>query len=98
MNKLKWFSGGDDRGKQAEQIITDLLTDLSTNNGNNTLKVTLQAYLEELKQKRSSVPFILSRMNLDLSKAIKNDEQPLSDNQSKKLKELTSISNIRYGY
>lgn len=58
----------------------------------------LENYLEELKQKGASVPLIISRMNLDISKAIRNDGVTLSDYQSKKLKELTSISNIRYGY
>ena len=98
MDKLKWFSGGNERGKQAENIITDLLDDLKTNLGNVTLQKVLENYLEELKQKSASVPMILSRMNLDISKAIRNDGVTLSDDQSKKLKELISISTIRYGY
>ncbi|CAD5897717.1 bacteriocin immunity protein [Listeria monocytogenes] len=98
MGKLKWFSGGNERSSQAENIITDLLDDLKTDLGNESLKKVLENYLEELKQKGASVPLILSRMNLDISKAIRNDGVTLSDYQSKKLKELTSISNIRYGY
>ncbi|WP_207695625.1 hypothetical protein DOK67_0002243 [Enterococcus sp. DIV0212c] len=97
MDKLKWFSGGNERGKQAENIITDLLDDLKTGTDNESLQKVLENYLEELKQKSASVPMILSRMNLDISKAIRNDGVALSDHQSKKLKELTSISNIRYG-
>ncbi|PLS39378.1 hypothetical protein CYV26_04030 [Carnobacterium maltaromaticum] len=98
MSKLKWFSGGKERSNQAENIITDLLDDLKTDLGNESLKKVLENYLEELKQKGASVPLILSRMNLDISKATRNDGVTLSDYQSKKLKELTSISNIRYGY
>ena len=98
MGKLKWFSGGKERSNQAENIITDLLDDLKTDLGNESLKKVLENYLEELKQKGASVPLILSRMNLDISKAIRNDGVTLSDYQSKKLKDLTSISNIRYGY
>lgn len=98
MGKLKWFSGGKERSNQAEIIITDLLDDLKTDLDNESLKKVLENYLEELKQKGASVPLILSRMNLDISKAIRNDGVTLSDYQSKKLKELTSISNIRYGY
>ena len=98
MGKLKWFSGGNERSSQAEIIITDLLDDLKTDLDNESLKKVLENYLEELKQKSASVPLILSRMNLDISKAIRNDGVTLSDYQSKKLKELTSISNIRYGY
>ncbi len=98
MGKLNWFSGGKERSNQAENIITDLLDDLKTDLDNESLKKVLENYLKELKQKGASVPLILSRMNLDISKAIRNDGVTLSDYQSKKLKELTSISNIRYGY
>lgn len=98
MDKLKWFAGGDERGKQAENIITDLLDDLKRDLDNETLQKTLENYLEELEQKGASVPLILSRMNLDISKAIRNDGVNLSDYQSKKLNELISITNIRYGY
>ncbi|MBC9810731.1 bacteriocin immunity protein [Carnobacterium maltaromaticum] len=97
MGNLKWFSGGNERGKQAENIITNLLNDLKTNSGNESLQKVLATCLEELKQKSASISLILSRMNLDISKAIRNDGGALSDDQSKKLKELTSISNIRYG-
>lgn len=98
MSKLKWFSGGNERAKQAENIMTNLLDDLKTDLGNESLQKVLENYLEELKQKSASVPMILSRMNLDISKAIRNDRAALSDYQSKKLKELTSVSNIRYKY
>ena len=98
MGKLKWFSGGKERSNQAENIITDLLDDLKTNLANESLQNVLENYFEELEQKGASIPMILSRMNLDISKAIRNDGVTLSDYQSKKLKELTSISNIRHGY
>lgn len=98
MWKLKWFSGGNDRKKQAESIIIDLLNDLKIDLGNELLFKVLNNYLKELKQKNTSVPSILSRMNLDISKAIRNDVVKLTDYQSKKLKELTSLSNSRYGY
>lgn len=98
MGKLNWFSGGNERGKQAESIITDLLNDLKTDCANELLQKVLEDYLEELEEKRTSVPFILSRMNLAISNAVRNDGGSLSDSQSKKIKELTAISTIRYGY
>ena len=98
MGKTKWYSGGNERAKQAANIITDLLDDLKTNLENESLQNVLENYFEELEQKGASIPMILSRMNLDISNAIRNDGVTLSDYQSKKLKELTSISNIRYGY
>lgn len=98
MGKLKWFSGGNERSKQAEDIIADLLDNLKTAAGNEALEKVLEKYLEELKQKDASVPLILSRMNLDISKAIRNDGLTLSIAQENKLKELMAIANIRYGY
>ncbi|MDH5039552.1 bacteriocin immunity protein [Enterococcus faecalis] len=98
MVSLKWYSGGDEREKKAEKIIIDLLNDLENDLGNESLQQVLNSYLEELRKGGASVPLILSRMNLDISKAIRNDGRELTASQSSKLKELTSISNIRYGY
>ncbi|WP_277902623.1 bacteriocin immunity protein [Enterococcus lactis] len=79
-------------------IITELLDDLETDLGNDSLRMILHTYLGNLKNEGTSVPLILSRMNLEISNAIKKDGVSLNAKQSKKLKELMSISNIRYGY
>ena len=73
MSNLKWFSGGDDRSKRAEIIITELLDDLETDLGNDSLRMVLHTYLGNLKNEGTSVPLILSRMNLEISNAIKKD-------------------------
>lgn len=98
MDKLKWFSGGDDRRKKAEVIIRELLNDLETDFGNEALKKVLHSYLKTLKSEGTSVPLILSRMNLEISSALKKDGLPLTETQSNQLKKLSSLSNIRYGY
>ncbi|EOH91047.1 bacteriocin immunity protein [Enterococcus pallens] len=95
---MKWFSGGKDRGEQAVTIITELLNELANDSDNKFLQQILGTYKEELTKKESSVPFILSRMNLDISNALKEDGVALSAGQSSKLKKLSSLSNIRYGY
>ncbi|STY85495.1 Enterocin A Immunity [Listeria grayi] len=98
MKKVKWFSGGNERSNQAIIIITELLNDLNTNSKSRLLQEVLNNYKEELEKKGSSVPLILSRMNLEISNAIRKEGLVLSDSQSTKLKKLTSLSNIRYGY
>ncbi|ENZ5597950.1 bacteriocin immunity protein [Enterococcus hirae] len=98
MSNLKWYSGGDDRRKRAEAIITELLEDLELDFGNESLQEVLRSYLRKFKNEGTSIPLVLSRMNLEISNAIRKDGVSLNENQSKKLKELTSISNIRYGY
>lgn len=98
MENLKWYSGGSDRKKKAMATITDLLNDLKMDLGNESLQNVLENYLEELEQANAAVPIILGRMNIDISTAIRKDGVTLSEIQSKKLKELISISYIKYGY
>lgn len=97
MSKVNWFSGGVERSNRAVQIIDELLKSGEII-PNSQLELTLKNYRIELQQKASSVPFILSRMNLDISKSLRSDQNHLSEEQSNKLKSLASLSNIRYGY
>ena len=89
MSKVKWFSGGVERGNQAVQIINELLNDDKIIS-DSPLEITLKKYRIELQQKESSIPFILSRMNLDISKILRSDPNQLSKEQTNKLKILTS--------
>ncbi|EAA0043348.1 TPA: bacteriocin immunity protein [Listeria monocytogenes] len=98
MKKVKWYSGGDERGEKAIGLILELLKELNTNSDSQLLQEVLNKYKEELENKGSSVPLVLSRMNLAISHAIRKNGVILSDTQSTILKELTSLSSIRYGY
>ena len=86
MSTIKWFSGGNERGDQAVNIINVLL-DYKELSQNSQLRKTLLEYKVELQKKESSVPFILSRMNLDISKALRNDGVYLNEEQKKYLKQ-----------
>lgn len=98
MSQIKWFSGGTDRAEQAIKLIDTVMNELENELNCAELKRVLIEYRSELDKKETSVPFILSRMNLDLSKAVRNDGVVLPSEISDKLKELSSLSNIRYGY
>lgn len=97
MSELKWFSGGKERGDQAIIIITDLLNELNNDPKNQALQKVLSNYQDELTRKEAAVPLILSRMNIDISSAMRKDGADLPQPQADKLKELTALSNIRYG-
>lgn len=97
MSNLKWFSGGKERSQQANILITELLNELSDDSRSEALKKVLSSYKQELNS-GVSVPLILSRMNLDISNAVRKDGVALSAAQAEKLKELTALSSIRYGY
>lgn len=98
MIKLKWFSGGNDRADQAITIITELLTDLNGASKSEPLQRLLKDYKNELELKESSVPYILSRMNIAISNVTLKNSIVLSKDQSEKINHLTKLSNIRYGY
>ncbi|ASN62439.1 bacteriocin immunity protein [Latilactobacillus sakei] len=98
MKILKWYSGGKDRGERANDIIGQLLLDLNHDPKNEHLEAILINYQNEIKRKESSVPFILSRMNISIANTIRRDRLILTDFQEDKLKLLTALSNIRYGY
>ncbi|MFR3683686.1 MAG: bacteriocin immunity protein [Enterococcus sp.] len=98
MSKLKWFSGGKERSDQALALINELLKELDKNPNSQALQKLLVNYQNELRKKERSVPFILSQMNIEISNLLKKETISLSDSQSNNLKQLMTLSNIRYGY
>lgn len=98
MPKIPWFAGGKERSDQAQAIISELLKDLANDPNCQALTKVLLTSQTELRKKESSVPFILSRMNLEISRSLKKEALNLTDEQSHKLKQLADLSSIRYGY
>lgn len=52
----------------------------------------------KLNKQQTSVPFLLSQLNIEMAKAIQHDSSELSLKQKDIIKKITSLSNIRYGY
>ena len=99
MNKLKWFSGGNERAEQAIQLIDELLRDLDDSSSHSDrLRTVVRNNKEALIHKQAAVPFILSRMNLEISNALLQNNILLTKQQSDKFEQLSSLANIRYGY
>lgn len=71
MSILKWYAGGQDRAEQAISILTELVADLNHSQQKMPLQQVLSDYIEAFRKKELAVPFILSRMNLDISSALK---------------------------
>ena len=92
---IKWFSGGSDRAQAAISIINNVLNDTPEDNA---LRKVLIAYKDELEKQESSVPYILSRMNIALSNVVTKNHIILSKSQADKLSELIKLSYISYGY
>ena len=98
MTPLKWFAGGSERRCEAMTIINHLLEDIKDAPQLTLLKNQLVIYKRRLKDDGTSTPFILSQMNVDISRVLIDNKLILSENQSEQIKKLRELSAIRYGY
>ena len=98
MTPLKWFAGGSERRCEAMTIIDHLLEDIKAAPQLTPLKNQLVIYQRRLKDNGTSTPFILSQMNVDVSRVLIDNKLILSENQAEQIKKLRELSVIRYGY
>ena len=98
MTPLKWFAGGSERRCEAMTIIDHLLEDIKATPQLTPLKNQLVIYKNRLKDDGTSTPFILSQMNVDISRVLIDNKLTLSKSQAEQIKKLRELSSIRYGY
>ena len=98
MTTLKWFAGGSERRCEAMTIIDYLVEDIKEVSQLTLLKNQLVIYKRRLKNDGTSTPFILSQMNVDISRVLIENKLTLSESQAEQIKKLRELSAIRYGY
>ena len=98
MTPLKWFAGGSERRCEAMTIIDNLLEGINNTPQLAPLKNQLVSYKRRLKNDGTSTPFILSQMNVDISRVLIDNKLTLSKSQAEQIKKLRELSAIRYGY
>ena len=98
MTTLKWFAGGSERRCEAMTIIDYLVEDIKEVSQLTLLKNKLVIYKRRLKNDGTSTPFILSQMNVDISRVLIDNKLTLSESQAEQIKKLRELSAIRYGY
>ena len=98
MTPLKWFAGGRERRCEAMTIIDHLLEGINNTPQLAPLKNLLVSYKRRLEDDGTSTPFILSQMNVDISRMLIDNKLTLSKSQAEKIKKLRELSAIRYGY
>lgn len=98
MTPLKWFAGGSERRCEALAIIDHLLEDIKDAPQLTLLKNQVVIYKRRLKDDGTSTPFILSQMNVDVSRVLIDNKLILSESQAEQIKKLRELSAIRYGY
>ena len=98
MTPLKWFAGGSERRCEAMTIIDHLLEDIKAAPQLVPLKNQLVIYKKRLEDDGTSTPFILSQMNVDISRVLIDNKLGLSESQAEQIKKLRELSAIRYGY
>ena len=79
-------------------IIDYLLEDIKDAPQLTPLKNQLVIYKRRLKDDGTSTPFILSQMNVDVSRVLIDNKISLSESQAEQIKKLRELSAIRYGY
>ena len=87
-----------ERRCEAMTIIDHLLEDIKAAPQLAPLKNQLVIYKKRLKDDGTSTPFILSQMNVDISRVLIDNKLGLSESQAKQIKKLRELSAIRYGY
>lgn len=95
---MKWFAGGSERSVKALELIQNLQNSIEGNSEQKEISQLFQRYQSELESNAPSVPFILSRMNVELFEVLTKHKINLSSEQLGLLKELQKLSQIRYGY
>ena len=95
MTPLKWFAGGSERRCEAMTIIDHLLEDIKAAPQLAPLKNQLVIYKKRLEDDGTSTPFILSQMNVDISRVLIDNKLDLSESQAKQIKKLRELSVIR---
>ena len=98
MTPLKWFAGGSERRCEAMTIIDHLLEDIKDTPQLTPLINQLMIYQRRLKDDGTSTPFILSQMNVDISRVLIDNKLMLSESQADQIKKLRELYAIRYGY
>ena len=98
MTPLKWFAGGSERRCEAMTIIEHLLEDIKDTHQLIPLKSQLVIYKRRLEDDGTSTPFILSQMNVDISRALIDNKLILTESQAEQIKKLRGLSAIRYSY
>ena len=98
MTPLKWFAGGSERRCEAMTIIAYLVEDIKDAPQLTPLKNQLVSYKRRLEDDETSTPFILSQMNVDISRVLIDNKLTLSESQAEQIKKLRELSAIRYGY
>ena len=98
MTTLKWFAGGSERRCEAMTIIDYLVEDIKEVSQLTLLKNQLVIYKRRLKNDGTSTPFILSQMNVDISRMLIDNKLMLSESQAEQIKKLRELPAIRYGY
>ena len=86
MTLLKWFAGGSERRCEAMTIIDYLVEDIKDTPQLTPLKNQLVIYKRRLKNDGTSIPFILSQMNVDISRVLIDNKLMLSESQSEQTK------------
>ena len=79
-------------------MTNNLLEGINNTSQLTPLKNLLVSCKRRLEDDGTSNPFILSQMNVDISRMLIDNKLSLSESQARQIKKLRELSAIRYGY
>lgn len=94
MKKLKWFAGGAERGEVAEEHLAAIIRDLNKPE-EKEFKDLLVSYYLEFKNQSQGVPYIIDRLNIEVSRYLLKTHLKLSAENSDRLQKISELNYIR---
>ncbi|WP_179395285.1 helix-turn-helix domain-containing protein [Lacticaseibacillus absianus] len=92
--EVKWYAGGSERAKLAIAKLTEIMAALPPTQA--SLRALLQTYYDLLMAQGTSVPYVLTTMNLEAAGLMHKQGFLLPPVAEARYKELMRLSNIRY--
>lgn len=96
MSDIKWYSGGQERGRVAAGIISEIVANLDPATEQPLRQVLASYYTEFIEQKSGSNLSVFNRMSLEISKCVHQNQITLSSENKQLMDQLLSLNYIRY--
>lgn len=96
MTTIKWYSGGQERARVAVGLISDLVANLNTTTAQPLRELLASYYTELLELRTGSALGVFDRMNLDISKCLRQQQIKLSPANEQLMQQLMGLNMIHY--
>ncbi|WP_047999127.1 helix-turn-helix domain-containing protein [Lactiplantibacillus herbarum] len=97
MSDIKWYSSGQERGRVAAGIISEIVANLDPATDQPLRELLASYYTEFIEQKSGSNISVFNRMSLAISKCVERNQMTLSPENEQRVRDLLALNYVRYG-